>query len=148
MFNWRNRKKAEVADAWSIGKGTEGGKPLFIRCRKQPSVPFSLPSHRHLVSVVWQYDDTGNDGLPETAVNASMSEFEDRLEPLERGAIAYMMVIVTGNGRREWIWYATQAAAFMTALNELLSGTPRVPIDCQASHDPSWDTYNAFAQSF
>lgn len=94
-----------------------------------------------LVSMLWEYDGTESTGMPDNEVLAKMERLEDAIDSIDDAQAAFLMVVVTGNNRREWIWYTDDTTRFALLLNKTLRGRPKFPLDLSASEDPGWRTY-------
>jgi hypothetical protein len=148
MFGWlKNKKKEAFPDIWSICESQENGLPLIIKLREQPPAGIDCSLYQHLVSILWKYDGTENNGMPDSDLSFEMGEIEDKFEPIEHGSIAYMVAAITGNGRKEWLWYTKDAQAYMQIVNQLLKDIPNYPLDFEVSPDPEWKTYQAFIRA-
>ena len=131
-------------DPWLIAQGEEDGLPLLFRMRELMPDGVEPEKYPHLVSILWQFDTSGS-GMPPDDVVDLMNEFEDRLDKLEGAAIGYMMVSITGNGRKEWLWYVADTDRFMKGVNRALSASAaRFPVDFQSTQDPTWETFRSF----
>jgi hypothetical protein len=131
-------------DPWLIAQGEEDGLPLLFRMRELMPEGVQPDKYPHLVNILWQFDTSGS-GMPPDDVVDQMNEFEDRLDELEGAAIGYMMVSITGNGRKEWLWYVSDTDRYMQRVNRALAGAgARFPVDFQSSEDPTWETFRAF----
>ena len=131
-------------DPWLIAQGEEDGLPLLFRMRELLPAGVEPESYPHLVNIIWQFDSTGS-GMPADDLVDRMNEFEDRLDAVEGGAIGYLMVSITGNGRKEWLWYVNDTDRYMQRVNRVLSGSgARFPVDFQSTQDPTWETFRSF----
>lgn len=54
------------------------------------------------------------------------------------------MLVVTGNGRKEWIWYFSDLESWIDEFNNLLTNCPVYPIEIETNTDPEWSTYHNF----
>src|SRR4051812_36479825 len=89
-----------------VATGADDGKPLVFRIRNEPP-PFAQKKKAfpHLLAVGWQYDSPNEQGMPSEDVVARMGALEDLLtEAFEGARQAFLTVVVTGNGVREWQW--------------------------------------------
>ena len=68
--------------------------------------------------------------------NADHIVFEDTLIPLDLEGYSQLMLVITGNGSKEWIWYARDFDDWIGRLNAALSGHPVYPIDIEYQLDP------------
>src|ERR1700730_1411470 len=94
-------------DRWSIATGEDNGKVVIFRIRTQAPAFATKAAFPHLLAVSWQFESPNDQGMPSSEDSRRMSELEDLLEAgLERVCQAFLSVIATGNGVREWQWYA------------------------------------------
>ncbi len=76
-----------------------------------------------------------------------MAELEDLLESgLESVRQAFLTVIVTGNGVREWQWYARDPEKTMEIVNETLGHLEPFPVQFAFQADPDWEGYQRFLE--
>jgi hypothetical protein len=76
-----------------------------------------------------------------------MAQLEDLLEEgLESVRQAFLTVVVTGNGVREWQWYARDAKKTMELVNETLGHLEPFPVRFSFQDDPDWTGYRSFLQ--
>lgn len=140
-----------VDDPWSVATGEDEGKPLIFRLRTRPPAWPERDAYPHLVAISWNFEDEGEgaDGLPDPETVEGMELLEDRLvEFLEESEAACLTAVVTGNGVREWQWYARSPHGMMQILNEALAGLPQFPIEISAEKDPDWDGYRRLRRIF
>jgi hypothetical protein len=131
-------------DIWFTANGEEDGKPLVFRSRQNvPSdvVESDYPTH---VSVFWPYKSANESGMPDEETNDGQIILEDAFQPLVSSGVSVLMLVVTGNGRKEWHWYVSDVAKWMEVLNESLVGHPEFPIEIESSHEPDWVLYHGF----
>src|SRR5262249_54845373 len=118
--------------------------PLLIRYRgeRPPGVePSAFP---FLLSATWGYQ-SNEVGLPAPEEMALMDKFEDALaSTLEASQTAYLMVILTGNGERDWLWYTCGEAEAMQQVNQALKGHKRYPVQFSVQRDRAWRAYTQF----
>jgi Family of unknown function (DUF695) len=150
MFDWLFGKKPQPTDdnqdAWSVATAMDGEMPLIIRFRSQPPAGINKTNYQDMIAITWQYEaDEESSGMPGEAEKERMDELEDLLMPaLESAKVAFLTVIVTGNGVREWQWYSRSAEALIDTMNKCLGSLPAFPISISAQKDPDWATYQQF----
>lgn len=143
-----------VDDPWSVATGEDEGRPLIFRLRTKPPAWHDRDDYPHLVAISWNFADDDEasdavDGLPDAETVERMEVLEDRLvEFLEESQAACLTAVVTGNGVREWQWYARSPHGMMQILNEALCGLPQFPIEISAEEDPEWDGYRRLRRLF
>jgi hypothetical protein len=85
------------------------------------------------VEIVWRFDGAQN-GMPTPEVSALMSEWEEQLGQLEGPATGLLGITITGNGRREWVWYVAEAPAFISRAQALLARAGgRYPVEVRVA---------------
>ncbi len=120
----------------------EDGMPVLFRYRSDSPVK-DTARFPYLVSILWQYDGSRNGGMPDDQTLGQMNRVEDALDPIDDSGEAFLMVAVTGNNRREWIWYTNDRDRYMALANRAIPRHPKFPIDFATSEDPSWLTYQS-----
>jgi hypothetical protein len=86
------------------------------------------------VELVWRFDGGAQDGMPPSELAAVMAECEDVLHSLEGPSNGMLGIAITGNNRREWVWYVADAETFATRVRALLAiSGGRFPLEVRAS---------------
>jgi len=74
-----------------------------------------------------------------------MNLLEDALESiLNEDGFATLTLVSTGEGLREWTYYAKSENEFMSRLNYAFAGMPAFPIEIHSAYDPGWEVYERF----
>jgi hypothetical protein len=132
-------------NSWSVATGEDEGKPLIFRIRNVPPSYATKETFPHLLAVYWQYESPSDQGIPSHEDATRMSQLEDLLEEAFEGARqAFLTVIVTGNGVREWQWYARNPDDVMELVNETLGQMEPFPVEFNFQEDPDWTGYMRF----
>ncbi|MEA2164612.1 MAG: hypothetical protein QOK37_2739 [Thermoanaerobaculia bacterium] len=119
---------------------TSKDKRLLVKVRNQVPVAVSPASYAHAIEMHWKYAPDSL-GMPAEKVVGQIAKFEAAIDPIQGDRIGYLMMIVTGNGERTWLWYVADPKAFAAALNRLIPGHP-YPIAINiAQKEPDWKTY-------
>jgi hypothetical protein len=72
--------------------------------------------------------------MPSPEVSSTMAECEDLLGALEGPGVGLLGITVTGNGRREWVWYVADADSFCGRARDLLAKSgSRFPVEVRIS---------------
>jgi hypothetical protein len=130
-----------------VATGQDDGKPLILRIRNKPPSFARKEAFPHLLAVCWQYESPNEQGMPSEDVVARMSQLEDLLEEALEGARqAFLTVIVTGNGVREWQWYARNPDEVMKLVNDTLGELEPFPVEFSFQDDPEWVGYSRFLE--
>jgi hypothetical protein len=140
----QNANQASTKDAWSVTQAEQNGKPLLIRYRSERPQGVEPAAFPFLLSATWTYQ-ANEFGLPSAEEMELMDQFEDALaSALEGSQTAHLMVVLTTNGDRDWLWYATGEEAAMSRVNQALRGRPRYPAQFSVQRDRGWRAYTQF----
>ena len=140
----KKRQLNRLGDIWFGAEGEEDGKPLICRGRKYIPSGAVEPSYPTRVSIYWSYVPENESGMPDAATEESQYEMEDALEGLDSGEYSYLMLVVTGNGRKEWHWYVSDVGVWGERLNEMLAEHTVLPIRIEKSPEPDWALFRDF----
>jgi hypothetical protein len=73
-------------------------------------------------------------------------EFEDTLQnAVESAHVGVLAIVITGEGRVEWLYYTPSHEQFMATLNTALNGKPALPLEISLEKDPDWINYTDYA---
>jgi hypothetical protein len=132
---------------WKMATAEDEGRPLILRIRNQAPSFATKAEFPHLLAISWQYQSPNDQGMPSSDDTQRMVELEDLLEAgLERVQQAFLTVIVTGNGVREWQWYAQDPEKTMELVNQTLGHLEPFPIQFSFQDDPDWEGYSRFLE--
>jgi hypothetical protein len=130
---------------WTMATAEDGGKPLIFRIRNETPAFANKEGYPHLMAVSWQYTSPNDSGMPSPDETQRMSDLEDLLDSgLEGSREAFLTVAVTGNGVREWQWYARNPEHVMAQVNKTLGHLDPFPIEISFQDDPEWAGYEGF----
>ena len=124
-----------------MAEGQEDGLPVYFRFRDNAPVGVEISEFPRLMNVYWRCESPENEGMPTAALHDQMTEFEMLLDPIEGPNLGFMVLSITGNHRKEWIWYIRNDQKFLDQLNAALSGKPPFPIEIEGADDPGWKSY-------
>ena len=136
---------AEQKDGpWIIAEGKENEKPILYRVRMSIPSNVEVSEYPYLMSILWEYDQENESGMPTSKQNEQQLSFDDALDAIDNAGAGILMIVVTGNGRREWIWYVNDKTQWSQQLHKALEGHAVYPIDIEQSEDGNWETYRTF----
>jgi hypothetical protein len=136
---------ADDQAVWSTAVATRpsDGHRLIYRYRSEFGRSFKRSSYPDRVSIAWTYKSA--DGMPSKAERESMDRLENLLAPyVEQTSLSMLVLVSTGEGLREWVYYSKSQNDFMARVNEALRGLPRFPVEIDLWKDPEWKRYEAF----
>ncbi|MGF1583464.1 MAG: DUF695 domain-containing protein [Gemmataceae bacterium] len=129
---------------WFTAMGEEAGKPLVFRCRRILPDGAEQQDCPHRVSIYWPYTQSNENGMPDEETNQNQVRFEAALDDLLTHVDAYLMLVVTGNSRKEWHWYTRDVEVWVNEANKRLVDMPPFPITIENTEEPDWSLYNNF----
>lgn len=127
---------------WSVAQWQIDEQVIFARIRTgiDPNGNRLLST---VVEIIWPVESPSSE-YPSESEQAEMDEFEDVLDPLFNGEQSSILThVLTGEGKRVWIVYATSLPSFMKAFNSLLRTSKTYPIEIRSGMDPNWNEYKA-----
>ena len=136
--------EAVAQNVYFTARGEQNGNPVIYRSIENVPEGQNESDFPTLVSIYWPFNENVNNGMPDQQTNEEQVLFEDALETLDQNGMSHLMLVVTGNGRKEWLWYVKDADSWMAKLNELLIDHKVYPVEISISSEPSWSTYHNF----
>ncbi len=88
-------------DIWATATGSEAGYPTIYRNRQDLPVRYKAGTLQCAMRVVWPYDGSQNNGMPLGSTNEAQVGFEDAITRLTEGPSSFLMLVLTGNSRKE-----------------------------------------------
>ena len=140
----QNETPSLADDLWSVAQLERNGKPLLVRYRSERPPGVERAAFSFLLSATWTYQPN-EFALPSANEMELMDRFEDALaSALETSHTAHLMVILTGNGERDWLWYTSGEAEAMRHVNQALKGHQPYPVQFSVQKDRGWKAYAQF----
>ena len=129
--------------ATAISTNADSGRKIIFRYAEELSTSFDQARQPVRIIIVWKY--VSESGQPVSEDHQRMNQLEDMLESvLKEDGFTTLALVSTGEGLREWTYYATSENEFMARLNYALAGIPSFPIEIHVAGDPNWDMYEQF----
>lgn len=95
------------------------------------------------IDILWDYDSSS--GMPSDDERDRMDAAENAFSPgVEHDGAAALVYVETGEGRRQWSFYARSEDEFMQRFNDALSSSDVLPIRLEAVSDPDWSLHADF----
>ena len=140
MLAWLQRlfRRKKDADDWALSLGEENGETVVVRTRSRPPTGMDPNAYPHAVELIWRFDGAATAGMPSPEVHQLLMDCEGLLDVLERSGVGMLGLSITGNGRREWVWYVGDPILFSRQVEELLSASRRsFPLEVRATDGSS-----------
>ena len=131
-------------DSWAAATGAKDARPVIYRYRMNRPHGADWRSFPLALSVRWPYDVNTQNGMPPAADNEQQCEFEDAIISIGEGHEGSLMLVTTGNGEKQWLFFVQDPEAWIATLNERLTGHDRYPLEIDHWPDAEWTTWHEF----
>ena len=133
---------------WTTPMESESGRRIMVTGRDHMEKIMEKGKHPNLIRVSWRYNQ-GADGFPDAIDSKLMEEASDLLEEtFRKDPVAYLVAITTGDGEREWLFYAGSLPIFGKVFNRALEGMEEtLPLEITAESDPEWEAYKEIREA-
>jgi hypothetical protein len=129
--------------ATAVSTNAHNRRKIIFRYAKELSANFDQTRQPTRINIVWKYQSES--GQPVSGDHQRMNQLEDLLESvLKEDGFASLALVSTGEGLREWTYYAKSESEFIAHLNYAVAGLPGLPIEIHVGCDPNWDVYERF----
>ncbi|THG48266.1 DUF695 domain-containing protein [Muribaculum caecicola] len=99
------------------------------------------------VEITWPYA-SDKSGMPDKPTSMIMEAVhEAMLDAFKKDPVAVMTGVYTGDGRRDWVFYARNTHTFEKRFNVALASFDLLPISIHAEPDPDWEEYDEMCQA-
>lgn len=135
-------------DTWTTSEGLLEGKPIIIRIRQSLRPLAGHAQFPNRMRIVWQYEPKGESGLPSAELLRRMATCEDALvDALECDNLAILTHVMTCDGVRQWVFYASDTGQCTDRLQETLSEDVAAAIGVNAMRDEPWSEFTAVLEA-
>jgi hypothetical protein len=128
---------------WATATSTKGQRTIVFRFVSELGAQSRHAQQPARIFLVWRFES--ETGMPSSVESERMSELEDALaQHVEDDGFATLAIVSTGDGLREWTYYADSGDEFVERLNVALGDLPPFPIEIHDALDPDWKYYSDF----
>lgn len=132
-------------ETYFTAKGFENGKVLVFRGKYAEGIVKS--NYPYLLRIYWYYSDINKSGMPDSPTMGAQFAFEEDISKLDTKDLGQLVLVVTGNSRKEWVWYVKNPIIWKKKLNQALKGKKIYPIKIVETYQPDWDLYSDFMKN-
>ena len=133
---------ADELNHWVMAEAKNDEATVVYRLRTTKPPLADIGSYGTAISIRWSYDG-GDSGMPSSEVNAQQLVFEEATEELAMyNGYSFLMLVSTGVGYKEWVFYAKDRSEFMSRLNAVLKRHPEYPLKIEFYDDAEWKIWN------
>lgn len=147
MFSIFKKKVAPYPNesSWSVLKGQNEGKPMFIR-RNEAALAFAgHPDYKYRIGVAIPLLAPNGDGLPTNEEMEQLNAIEDALtEQLEIEQRALHVLAITTGGMREFVFYSRVPARAEKIVESLREKIATHEPQSYVTEDGKWTLFKQF----
>lgn len=142
----KNKPDSKEVYFTATGKAEGTGLPLIFRVF-EPGKSVKKSDYAQMVVGTWKYDPKVRNGMPDKQTNEEQIKFENMLAVTTPEGMGYLALVVTGNGEKQWYWYAKDMAAWKKQFKAIFLDKPIFPITFDFGHEPNWETQGKITSS-
>lgn len=132
---------------WTAPAEAENGNTILVTGRKNLQNIRLTQKYNYRIEITWTYEPDPK-GMPDFQTSKLMEEVQDALEAcFAKDPVAVNTGIYTGDGERNWVFYARSLHIFQRKLNDALAPFPMLPLNFHAEDDPLWEEYDEMSQT-
>ncbi|WP_277603348.1 DUF695 domain-containing protein [Acinetobacter sp. ANC 3882] len=132
-------------ETYFTAKGHEDGKVLVFRGKYAEDVVKS--NYPYLLRIYWEYSDINKSGMPDATTMDLQFDFEEDISKLDTKDLSQLVLVVTGNSRKEWVWYVKNPIVWKKKLYQVLKDKQTYPIKIIETYQPDWDLFSDFMRN-
>lgn len=140
--------KLKLTDEWWTSPAeADNGALVMVTGRRDMEPVIATGKYNYRIEITWKYEAEQN-GMPDVATSTLMEEVQDALQAdFMKDPVAVLTGIYTGNGERNWVFYAMSVKIFERKLNEDLARFELLPLTLYVEHDPEWSEYQEMREA-
>jgi len=133
-----NKNKKEQ---WFVFEVKNDDLAVVHRLRADKPLNKDIKKFDQLIIISWKYE-ANEVGFPFKEDQEEINEFEQAIDELTCDKdLSYLMLVKTGKGLREWVFYVKDVGNFVQQFNKLLLGRKAFPIEVTRYVDKNWDCW-------
>lgn len=132
-------------DEWLLARGERGGFPMIVRmaCAYRGMGP--LPRYDHHIIVAADLRAPTPAGLPSAEEGDDLQRLEENLcNALETDQESLCVLVITNQGKRDFIFYTRNPDGAKAKLDAVLPGLRTHGFEIAIEPDDQWEIYRAF----
>jgi hypothetical protein len=116
---------------------------LLIRFREIPE-GFPRSNYAEHLNILWEMSEPDENGPASEEETNRLEAFEDYLvDSVEYDGHSILLVVLTCNGKREFVFQTSDVPRFMSVLNNSPKELDRFPITIEKFDDPEWGYFES-----
>jgi hypothetical protein len=129
-----------------VATGESDGKPLIVRTNMGARKFVAHPELPLRLGVQLAFRSPNEHGFPAKDEQPELDQIEERLLDCLQGPKAgFCVLVLTNDGRREFVCYVRDRDQASTIVDTIIAATPSHQMCYQLEEDPPWAYYSQFA---
>jgi hypothetical protein len=133
---------------WSLSEIRDNEFTVFLRFLDNVPDGIKISEYKYMISIFWSYPIHDKSGFPSDDIVEAHSNIEESLNALDDHNNSFYVAQITGNGRKEWIWYTNNIDKWWDNFTKLLSEHPKYPLDISVDEEPEWSRYMSISNKY
>ena len=131
---------------WLVANADERGKWVVVRIAKEMPAGVVMEDYPEYACIHWEVQSNTPDLMPAADEMDQMDSFEERISEHD-GKLGWLMYCITGNMRKDWVWYVRDGNAFLNAVKSAASCFEAYPIQVGLAKANGWTHYRDLLES-
>ena len=136
------------AAKWEMFKRSSmSGRLVYVRGNVSLRALKDRQRYAYRAGFVIKLKNPNSFGLPTTDEAEELAPIENEIDRgMEKGRLAFMALVITTTGMREYVFYTDQPEAVRKRVAQLKRGIRGREVQTYVTADPGWDIYERFTQ--
>jgi hypothetical protein len=132
----------DASNPWIVDHASENGQWIVVRVAKEVPETVDVNDYPEWACVHWTVQSHREDLMPNGKEMDLMDDFEDLINEHDCD-LGWFMYSITGNLRKEWVWYVKNGEDFISAVEEAASQLGDLPIKVGFAKANNWEKYHS-----
>ncbi|MBN1367766.1 MAG: DUF695 domain-containing protein [Dehalococcoidales bacterium] len=148
MFK-KKTKTYSSESKWTVLKGQQQGHPMLVRRNDSAKELLGNLEYKYRFGVAVVLLKPNESGFPTTEEMKSLNLIEDELSnKFESKQMAILVLAITTNGMREFVFYCRNPQIIESSLNEIQAKFPSYNFQSYFQEDKDWKLYKEFEKEY
>ncbi len=135
-------------EPWALAQGEHDGTRFFVRINTGARAVMGHAQLSSRLGIAVPLRHVDENGFPVRDESSALEGIEEALsEELQDGSESLLVLVITGPGFREFVFYTQLGDAAKDAVERVAGRTASHELQFIQAHDPQWDVYGQFSES-
>lgn len=133
-------------DPWLVRNVNENGHWTVLRISKEIPEGIKIKDFPEYACIYWSIQTPNKDFMPSKEELDLMYDFEDIINKYD-GKLGWLMYSITGNQRKEWVWYVKEGKKFIEMVEKTASSLNIHSIKVGLAKADNWSKYRGLLKA-